>query len=122
MLKWTRTKVANVPGELALLSGLVMWVTALPRVRRQMFELFFYAHHLYALFLVLFALHVGVAFFCSILPGVFLFMVDRYLRFLQSRVRVRLVSARLLACDAVELNFCKSPRRCHIYPTRSRCK
>nr|CAH66739.1 H0404F02.15 [Oryza sativa] len=113
MLKWTRTKVANVPGELALLSGLVMWVTALPRVRRQMFELFFYAHHLYALFLVLFALHVGVAFFCSILPGVFLFMVDRYLRFLQSRVRVRLVSARLLACDAVELNFCKSPHLTH---------
>nr|AQY19125.1 ferric chelate reductase [Panicum sumatrense] len=92
---------------------LVMWVTALPRVRRQMFELFFYAHHLYALFLVLFALHVGVAFFCSILPGVFLFMVDRYLRFLQSRVRVRLVSARLLACDAVELNFCKSPHLTH---------
>uniref|UniRef100_A0A0E0KUA1 FAD-binding FR-type domain-containing protein n=1 Tax=Oryza punctata TaxID=4537 RepID=A0A0E0KUA1_ORYPU len=112
-VKWARTKVANVPGELALLSGLVMWVTALPRVRCQMFELFFYAHHLYAVFLMFFALHVGVAFFCSVLPGVFLFMVDRYLRFLQSRARVRLISARLLACDAVELNFCKSPCLTH---------
>ncbi|KAF0891442.1 hypothetical protein E2562_009865 [Oryza meyeriana var. granulata] len=113
MVQWARTKVANVPGELALLSGLAMWVTALPRVRRQMFELFFHTHHLYILFLVFYALHVGVAVFCSILPGVFLFMVDRYLRFLQSRTRVRLVSARLLASEAVELSFCKSPCLTH---------
>lgn len=44
-----------------------------------------------------------------ILPGIFLFLVDRYLRFLQSRERVQLVSARLLSCGAFELNFSKSP-------------
>ncbi|KAL5216495.1 hypothetical protein ABZP36_007896 [Zizania latifolia] len=113
MVEWAGTKVANVPGELALLSGLAMWVTTLPRIRRQMFELFFYTHHLYIVFLVFYALHVGVTVFCSILPGVFLFMVDRYLRFLQSRARVRLVSARLLATEAVELNFSKSPCLAH---------
>uniref|UniRef100_A0A0D9W8I1 FAD-binding FR-type domain-containing protein n=1 Tax=Leersia perrieri TaxID=77586 RepID=A0A0D9W8I1_9ORYZ len=113
MVEWARTRVANVPGELALLSGIAMWVTSLPRVRRHMFELFFHTHQLYALFLVFYTLHVGITVFCSILPGVFLFMVDRYLRFLQSRARVRLVSARLLASKTVELNFCKSPCLTH---------
>jgi hypothetical protein len=109
MLKWARTRMANVAGELTLLSGLAMWATALPRVRRRMFELFYYAHHLYIAFILFCALHVGVTAFCFVLPGVFVFAVDRCLRFLQSRARVRLVSARLLPSEAVELNFAKSP-------------
>ncbi|XP_077247410.1 ferric reduction oxidase 2-like isoform X1 [Tasmannia lanceolata] len=109
MLKWDKVGVANVAGELALLSGLVMWVTSSSCTRRKMFELFYYTHHLYFLFLFFFVLHVGISFFCLILPGVFLFLVDRYLRFLQSRRRVRLVSARILPCETVELNFSKTP-------------
>lgn len=109
MLTWARTRVSIVPGELALLSGLAMWATALPRIRRRMFELFYYAHHLYIPFVVFFALHVGVTTFCYVLPGVFLFMVDRCLRCLQSRNRVRLVSARILPSQDVELNFSKIP-------------
>lgn len=70
MLTWARTRVSIVPGELALLSGLAMWATALPRIRRRMFELFYYAHHLYIPFVVFFALHVGVTTFCYVLPGV----------------------------------------------------
>ena len=42
------------------------------------------------------------------LPGFYLFLVDRYLRFLQSRRQVCLVSARVLPCDTLELNFSKS--------------
>lgn len=109
MLKWAKTRMANVAGELTLLCGLAMWATALPRVRRRMFELFYYAHHLYVPFVLFCALHVGVTAFCFVLPGVFVFAVDRCLRFLQSRARVRLVSARLLPSQAVELNFAKSP-------------
>lgn len=112
MAKWARTRVSNVAGELALLSSLAMWVTTLPHIRGQIFEIFFYTHHLYIPFLVFYALHVGITVFCSILPGVFLFVVDRYLRFLQSRTRVRLVSARLLP-EVVELNFHKSPCKQH---------
>ncbi|OIW04864.1 hypothetical protein TanjilG_13704 [Lupinus angustifolius] len=37
----------------------------------------------------------------------YLFLVDRYIRFLQSRHQVRLVSARVLPCEAIELNFSK---------------
>lgn len=109
MTKWARTRASNVAGELTLLCGLAMWATALPRTRRRMFELFFYAHHLYIPFIVFSALHMGVTVFCFVLPGVFLFAVDRCLRFLQSRARVRLVSSRLLPSGAVELNFAKSP-------------
>ncbi|KAJ3706899.1 hypothetical protein LUZ61_010604 [Rhynchospora tenuis] len=109
MIKWSKTDVANVPGELALLSGLVLWAATFPRIRRKMFELFYYTHHLYIAFLFFFMLHVGISFFCMILPGVYLFMVDRYLRFLQSRSKVHLVSARLLPSEGIELNFSKNP-------------
>ncbi|CAL9108838.1 unnamed protein product [Musa textilis] len=109
MLKWDNTGIANVPGEMAILAGLIMWATTFPRIRRKMFELFFYTHQLYIAFLFFYMLHVGVSHFCVILPGVYLFMVDRYLRFLQSRAKVRLVSARLFPSESIELNFAKSP-------------
>ncbi|KAF8412208.1 hypothetical protein HHK36_000168 [Tetracentron sinense] len=86
-----------------------MWATSFPRIQRKMFELFFYTHNLYIIFLIFFVLHVGISYSCIMLPGVYLFLVDRYLRFLQSRQRVRLVSGRLLPCETIELNFSKSP-------------
>ncbi|KAJ8626338.1 hypothetical protein MRB53_019645 [Persea americana] len=109
MLTWDKIDVANVPGELALLSGLVMWITSLPSIRRKVFEIFYYTHHLYSLFLFFFLLHVHISFFSLILPGVYLFLIDRYLRFLQSRRKVPLVSARILPCETIELNLSKSP-------------
>ncbi|XP_075073955.1 ferric reduction oxidase 2-like [Nicotiana tabacum] len=108
MLKWAKTDISNLAGELSLLSGLVLWIATFPRIRRKMFELFFYTHHLYILFVVFFVFHVGVSYAGIMLPGFYLFMVDRYLRFLQSRSNVRLVSARVLPCETVELNFSKS--------------
>ncbi|GER26442.1 ferric reduction oxidase 2, partial [Striga asiatica] len=108
MLKWEKTGISNVAGELSLLAGLVLWATTFPRIRRKMFELFFYAHHLYILFVFFFVLHVGISYTCIMLPGFFLFMIDRHLRFLQSRQKVRLLSARLLPCQTVELNFSKA--------------
>ncbi|KAF3340354.1 ferric reduction oxidase 2-like protein [Carex littledalei] len=109
MIKWSKTDIANVPGELALLSGLALWATTFPRIRRNMFELFYYTHHLYIAFFFFYMLHVGIGFICMILPGIFLFMVDRYLRFLQSRTKVHLVSVRLLPSEGIELNFSKNP-------------
>ncbi|KAJ9539629.1 hypothetical protein OSB04_026135 [Centaurea solstitialis] len=105
--EWSRTYVSNVAGEIAFILALVMWVTSIPRIRRKMFELFFYAHQTYILYLFFYIIHVGVAYFCLILPGIFLFLIDRYLRFLQSRTNVRLIAARLLPCDTLELNFSK---------------
>ncbi|XP_027336527.1 ferric reduction oxidase 2 isoform X2 [Abrus precatorius] len=107
MLKWDKVGVSNVAGELALLFGLFLWIATIPRIRRKAFELFFYTHHLYILFIVFFIFHVSISFVCITLPGFYLFLVDRFLRFLQSRHQVRLVSARVLPCETIELNFSK---------------
>ncbi|CAI9274041.1 unnamed protein product [Lactuca saligna] len=107
MLEWSRTYISNVAGEIAFVLALIMWVTSITRVRRKMFELFFYTHQTYVLYVFFYIIHVGVAYFCLILPGIFLFLIDRYLRFLQSRINVRLIAARLLPCDTLELNFSK---------------
>ncbi|XP_074263344.1 ferric reduction oxidase 2-like [Silene latifolia] len=108
-LKWEKVGVSNVAGEIALLSGLILWIATFPRIRRKMFEVFFYTHHLYIIFMLFFFLHVGISYAFYMLPGIYLFIIDRYLRFLQSRQRVRLLSARVLSCQAIELNFAKNP-------------
>ncbi|KAG7981455.1 hypothetical protein I3843_05G234900 [Carya illinoinensis] len=105
IIYWAMT---NQMAQCIGIGKLAMWVTSFPRVRRKMFEVLFYTHHLYILFIFFYVLHVGTAYFCMILPGVVLFLVDRFLRFLQSRQSARLVSARILPCDTVELNFSKS--------------
>ncbi|EYU34160.1 hypothetical protein MIMGU_mgv1a023886mg [Erythranthe guttata] len=90
MLEWKKTGISNVAGE------------------RRMFEVFFYSHHMYIPFVVFFIYHVGINYTSMMLPGFFLFVIDRYLRFLQSRSHVRLLSARVLPCETVELNFSKT--------------
>ncbi|KAK6925855.1 Ferric reductase, NAD binding domain, partial [Dillenia turbinata] len=109
MLKWSRDWVSNVAGEMAIVLAMAMWVTSFRHIRRKMFEVFFYTHHLYGLYIFFYILHVGAAYLCMILPGIFLFLIDRYLRFLQSQKQARLVSARVLPCESVELNFSKCP-------------
>ncbi|KAE8729951.1 Ferric reduction oxidase 5 [Hibiscus syriacus] len=109
ILEWSKTWVSNVAGVIAIVIAVPMWVTSLPHFRRKKFELFFYTHHLYLLYIIFYVLHVGDAYFCMILPGIFLFLIDRYLRFLQSRQRTRLLSACVLPCGVVELNFSKTP-------------
>ncbi|XP_012083335.1 ferric reduction oxidase 2 isoform X2 [Jatropha curcas] len=109
MMKWGKAEISNVAGEVSLLAGLGLWATTFPCIRRKIFELFFYTHQLYILFIAFFLLHVPISFTCIMLPGFYLFLVDRYLRFLQSRRRVRVVSARVLPCQTLELNFPKSP-------------
>ncbi|XVE64268.1 hypothetical protein DITRI_Ditri07aG0087100 [Diplodiscus trichospermus] len=109
VLKWDKVEVSNVAGEIALLSGLAMWATSLPKIRRKMFELFYYTHHLYILFVVFFVFHVGFSHSCIMLPSFYLFLIDRCLRFLQSQQKISLVSARILPCETVELTFSKSP-------------
>ncbi|KAG9448813.1 hypothetical protein H6P81_008778 [Aristolochia fimbriata] len=108
MLIWDHNSNSNVPGEIAIVFGLVMWATVHPRIRRKMYELFFYTHQLYIPFMFFYMLHTGFYFVFMLFPGFYLFLIDRFLRFLQCRRKVRLVSARLLPCETVELNFSKS--------------
>ncbi|TQD71540.1 hypothetical protein C1H46_042927 [Malus baccata] len=47
---------------------------------RKIFELFLYTHHLYIVFLVFFVFHVGFSYACIMLPGFYLFLIDRFFR------------------------------------------
>ncbi|CAA3011740.1 ferric reduction oxidase 6-like [Olea europaea subsp. europaea] len=104
---WRNVGIANFPGVISLLAGLLMWITSLPGLRRINFELFFYTHQLYVVFVVFLALHVGDFIFCFAAGGIFLFMLDRFLRFCQSRKTVNVLSARCFPCGTVELSLSK---------------
>ncbi|KAJ4761795.1 ferric reduction oxidase 7 [Rhynchospora pubera] len=107
MLEWADIGVANLPGVISLSAGLLMWVTSLHPVRKKQFELFFYTHQLYVVFVVFLALHVGDFVFSMVAGAVFLFMLDRFLRFCQSRTKVDLLSASCRPCGTIELTFSK---------------
>ncbi|KAL0364938.1 UNVERIFIED_CONTAM: Ferric reduction oxidase 7, chloroplastic [Sesamum angustifolium] len=107
LMDWKNIGIANLPGVISLLAGLLMWVTSLPGVRRINFELFFYTHQLYVVFVVFLALHVGDFLFCFAAGGIFLFMLDRFLRFCQSRRTVNILSARSFPCGTLELVLSK---------------
>ncbi|XP_074291536.1 ferric reduction oxidase 4-like isoform X2 [Silene latifolia] len=108
-LEWSPTYVSNLGGEISWIFLIAMWVTSFAYTRRKSFEVFFYTHQLYALATLFYVIHIGVAWTCQILPGIFLFTLDRFLRFLQSRSNARLISARLLPSGTVEMTFRKSP-------------
>ncbi|GFY94643.1 ferric reduction oxidase 6 [Actinidia rufa] len=103
ILEWKNIGVANLAGVISLAAGLFMWVTSLPPVRKQNFELFFYTHQLYIVFVLFLALHVGDFIFSIAAGGIFLFILDRFLRFCQSRRTVNVISATCLPCGTVEL-------------------
>lgn len=107
MLEWNDIGVANLAGVISLASGLLMWVTSLHPVRKWNFELFFYTHQLYVVFVVFLALHAGDFVFSFAAGGIFLFMLDRFLRFIQSRKTVDIISATSLPCGTVELVISK---------------
>ncbi|KAB5573362.1 hypothetical protein DKX38_000556 [Salix brachista] len=107
LLSWQAIGVAILPGVISLFAGLLMWVTSLPPVRKWNFELFFYTHQLYVVFVLGLALHVGDFIFSMAAGGIFLFVLDRFLRFCQSRRTVDIILAKTLPCGTVELVLSK---------------
>ncbi|CAM0904501.1 unnamed protein product [Alopecurus aequalis] len=107
LIEWKEIGVAHLAGVISLAAGLLMWVTSLHPVRKRFFELFFYTHQLYVVFIVFLVLHVGDFVFSIAAGAVFLFMLDRFLRFWQSRAKVDIVSAACRPCGTVELVFSK---------------
>ncbi|XP_057543027.1 ferric reduction oxidase 7, chloroplastic-like [Amaranthus tricolor] len=107
LLEWKDIGVANLAGVISLAAGILMWVTSLPGVRTKNFELFFYTHQLYVVFVIFLALHVGDFIFLMGAGGIFLFILDRFLRFIQSRKTVDVISATSLPCGTVELVLSK---------------
>lgn len=109
MWKWQKKGRIYLAGEIALATALVMGITALPLIRRKWFRLFYYTHHLYILFILFFLFHGGDRHFYMVLPGVFLFALDKLLRVVQSRPETCILSARVYPCKAIELTLPKDP-------------
>ncbi|KAK2448209.1 ferric reduction oxidase [Trifolium repens] len=107
LLEWKDIGVANLAGVISLVAGLFMWVTSLPGVRKWNFEMFFYTHQLYVVFIVFMALHIGDFIFAMAAGPIFLFVLDRFLRFCQSRRTVNVISSRCLPCGTVEMVLSK---------------
>lgn len=109
MWKWQKKGRIYLAGEIAFITALVIWITSLPQVRRRRFEIFYYTHHLYMVFLVFFLFHTGDRHFYMVFPGVFLFGLDKLLRMIQSRPITCILSAKVLPGKAVELILPKDP-------------
>ncbi|CAJ1943778.1 unnamed protein product [Sphenostylis stenocarpa] len=107
--KWQNTGRIYFAGEITLVVGLVIWVTSLPQIRRRQFEIFYYTHHLYAVFLVFFLFHCGDRHFYTVFPGIFLFSLDKLIQIIQSSPKTCMVSARIFPGKAVELILPKDP-------------
>ncbi|XP_058102508.1 ferric reduction oxidase 8, mitochondrial [Magnolia sinica] len=107
--QWQPTGRVNIAGVITLAVGLIIWITSLPPIRRKRFELFYYTHHLYPVFLLFFLFHGGDRHFYAVLGGVLLFALDRILRLIQSSQVTCLISARILPCKAIELTLPKHP-------------
>ncbi|KAA0039653.1 ferric reduction oxidase 7 [Cucumis melo var. makuwa] len=102
-MEWKDVGIVNLPGVISILAELLMWITSLPKLRTKNFELFFYTHQLYIIFVVFLALHVDNFVFTIAVGGIFIFMLDRFLRFIQSRTTVDVISAKAFPCGTVKL-------------------
>nr|XP_010906716.1 ferric reduction oxidase 8, mitochondrial [Elaeis guineensis] len=107
--KWQRTGRVYIAGAVALVTGVIIWLTSLPPIRRKQFKFFYLAHHLYIVFILFFLLHAGAGHFYLVIAGVLLFALDKILRVIQSTRETCLISARILPCKAVELTLPKHP-------------
>ncbi|GMY04948.1 ferric reduction oxidase 7, chloroplastic-like isoform X1 [Fagus crenata] len=107
IIEWKSDGGANFAGVICYVFGLLIWVTTLPPVRKRYFELFYYTHQLYILFVIFMALHIGDTYFSKAAGGIFLFMLDRFLRFWQSRKNVNVISTTYFPCGTVKLELSK---------------
>ncbi|WCJ36130.1 ferric reduction oxidase 8 [Euphorbia peplus] len=107
--RWQKTGRIYLAGEIALVTALVIWITSLPQIRRRKFEIFYYTHHLYIVFLVFFLFHAGDRHFYAVFPGIFLFGLDKLLRIVQSRPESCILSAKVFPNKTVELILPKDP-------------
>ncbi|KAM0018801.1 putative ferric-chelate reductase (NADH) [Helianthus debilis subsp. tardiflorus] len=110
ILEWQKTGRIYLAGEISLATGLVIWITSLPQVRRKRFEIFYYTHHLYIIFLVFFLFHTGDRHFYMVLPAIFIFAIERLLRIVQSTPETCILSARIFPLKAIEVILPKEPR------------
>jgi len=93
----------NVYGIICMLLILVMTLFALPYFRRQKFEWFYYAHHLFVLVLVFVCLHYSGA-IIYLIPGVAIYSIDKFMG-LRLNQKAPVAKTELVSSDVLECNF-----------------
>ncbi|OAE27343.1 hypothetical protein AXG93_441s1030 [Marchantia polymorpha subsp. ruderalis] len=106
---WPRFGVSNLAGVISMIAGIFLWVTSLEVVRKRFFDVFYVTHHMYLLVFAFAAWHVGEFASFYFLGCVMLYFIDRFLRMIQSRDAVSVLSAQVLPSGVVKLKFPKSP-------------
>ncbi|XP_074316833.1 ferric reduction oxidase 8, mitochondrial [Silene latifolia] len=106
---WQKDGRIYLAGVIALVTALIIWISSLPVVRRRNFNVFYYTHHLYIVFIAFFLLHAGDKHFYMVFPGVFLFGLDKLLRVICSKPETQILSVRIFPSKIVELTFPKDP-------------
>uniref|UniRef100_A0A7C9ANS8 Ferric-chelate reductase (NADH) n=1 Tax=Opuntia streptacantha TaxID=393608 RepID=A0A7C9ANS8_OPUST len=107
MRMWQKQGRIYLAGEITLITGLIIWMSSLPVVRRKRFYVFYYMHHLYIVFLVFFLFHAGDRHFYMVFPGAFLFGLDKLFRIIQSRPLTQILSVRIFPSKVIELDLPK---------------
>jgi len=92
----------NLYGIVAFLLVMVMTAFTLPWIRRQKFEWFYYAHHLFILVLFFVCLHYKGA-IMYLVPGVAIYSVDKLLALLSYR-KSGYVNTRMVSSDVLEIS------------------
>lgn len=106
---WQNTGINNLAGVLAGVAGVLILVTSLHPVRNKFFEVFLGVHQLYVAFVIFAMIHLGEWLGFMFIGNIFIFMLDRVLRFIQSRKQAGIISVRSLPGDTTELVFAKHP-------------
>ncbi|KAL8158879.1 hypothetical protein V2J09_000416 [Rumex salicifolius] len=94
--KWQKVGRIYLAGGITLVTGLIIWITSLPFMRRTRFQLFYNIHHFYIIFLVFFLFHAGDRHFYMIFPGVLLFGLDK-LSLVSQKIQVNICQQALFS-------------------------
>uniref|UniRef100_K3W6U6 FAD-binding FR-type domain-containing protein n=1 Tax=Globisporangium ultimum (strain ATCC 200006 / CBS 805.95 / DAOM BR144) TaxID=431595 RepID=K3W6U6_GLOUD len=109
-----RKRFQNFTGQLALFCCVIIGLTSIPWVRRNHYEVFYYAHHLFIVVLICVCLHFS-SFVIWMYPGVCLYMMHRIMSKSQNHVPCEVVDLEAIPGEITRLVFRRSPGRAGHY-------
>eukprot|EP01112_Ceratiomyxa_fruticulosa_P000009 TRINITY_DN0_c1_g1_i1.p1 TRINITY_DN0_c1_g1~~TRINITY_DN0_c1_g1_i1.p1 ORF type:complete len:525 (+),score=105.37 TRINITY_DN0_c1_g1_i1:195-1769(+) len=107
------TSIPGATGHLVVMIMIFMYTTAIESIRRPLFELFWFTHHLFIFFFALLMLHgfPGVfgppSFWCWVVGPLFLYLVERATRVMRGKQTTMLHLARQHPAKVIELRLKK---------------
>lgn len=106
--------IAGGTGHAVVFCMVLMYTTALQRVRGQLFEIFWYSHHLFIAFFILLCFHGYAAileppnFWMWVIGPIFLYLIERLVRLFRSKQNCIILQAIGHSSNVLELRFKKT--------------